>query len=220
MLALIELSAFAIFTPIHINNDRHSENDTAMYFKDYRDIERLKRDHEEYGNKWYPWLLKAEELLTSAQLLREQCITRKYFPNDLDKYEDEIDSPGGKVFSVILMLWAMAAECLLKALWLKSGETLIVNRRYSKLPKTNDHDLCTMAEVISSKGAFHFSDTDIDVLYHLSPFITLGRYPIQKEVTTRNRNAPKGFESAGWSLPLYDNLFGDFIDRLFRTFRT
>ncbi len=190
-----------------------------MYSKDYRDIEQLKRDHEEYGNKWYPWLRSADDLLSSAELLREQCITRKYFPNDLDKYEDELNSPGGKVFNVILMLWAMAAECLLKALWLKSGEKLIVNKQYSKIPNTNNHDLCSLAEVISSKGAFHFLDSDLDVLYRLSPFITLGRYPIQKEVTIRNRHAPKGFESVGWSFPLYDNLFGDLIHRLFEVFR-
>lgn len=191
-----------------------------MYFKDYRGIEQLKRDHEDYGNKWFPWLLKADELIASAELLRGQCVTRKYFPNDLDKYEDEMQSPGGKVFNVILMLWAMAAECLLKALWLKSGEKLIINGQYSKIPKTNDHDLCTLAKAISDKGTFHFLDTDLDILYRLSPFITSGRYPIQKEVTIRNRNAPKGFESIGWSWPLYDDLFGDFVNRIFGVFRT
>jgi hypothetical protein len=92
-----------------------------MYSKDYRGIEQLKRDHEDYGNQWFPWLLQADKLIASAELLRGQCVTRKYFPNDLEKYEDEMQSPGGKVFNVILMLWAMAAECLLKALWLKSG---------------------------------------------------------------------------------------------------
>jgi hypothetical protein len=191
-----------------------------MYFKDYRGIEQLKRDHEAYGNKWYPWLLKADELIASAELLRDQCITRKYFPDNLDKYEDEIHSPGGKVFSVILMLWAMATECLLKALWLKSGEKLIVNGQYSKIPNTKDHDLCTLAEAISSKGIFHFSDADIDIFYRLSPYITLGRYPIPKVVPIRSKNAPKGFESVGWSLPLYDDRLGDFLCRAFGAFRT
>jgi hypothetical protein len=189
-----------------------------VYFKDYRGIQQLEHDHEEFGNKWFPWLLKADELLASAGLLRDQCVTRKYFPNDLNKYEDEIDSPGGKVFNVILMLWAMAAECLLKALWLKSRGKLIVKGKYSKIPKTSDHDLCLQAEVISSKGAFHFLDADLDLLYRLSPFITLGRYPIQKAVTIRNRNAPKGFESVGWPVPLYDDLFGDWLNRVFGTF--
>lgn len=190
-----------------------------MYFKDHRGIEQLKLAHEEWGNKWFPWLLKADELIASAELLRGHCISRKYFPNDLEKYEDEIHSPGGKVSSVILMLWAMAAECLLKALWLKSGERLIVSGQYRKIPKTSDHDLCTLADAISSKGVLNFLGTDLDLLYRLSPFITLGRYPIQKEVRVRNRNAPKGFESVGWSLPLHDDLFNDFINRVFEVFR-
>lgn len=190
-----------------------------MYFKDYRDMDQQKQDHEEYGNMWFPWLLTANELIDSAELLRCQCITRKYLPNDLEKYEDEINSPGGKVFNIILMLWAMAVECLLKALWLKSGEKLIVSGKYKNFPKTNDHDLCIMAEAISNKNIFNFSDTDLDVLYRLSPFITIGRYPIQKVVKIRNRNAPIGFESVGWSLPLYDNLFDNLLKRIFEIFR-
>jgi hypothetical protein len=189
-----------------------------MYFKDYRTIEQLKRNHEDFGNNWFPWVFKADELIASAEFLRSQCITRKYFPNDLDKYEDEINSQGGKVFKVILMLWAMATECLLKALCLKAGEKLIINKQYRKIAKTNDHDLCTLAEAISDKGIFIFSDNDIDLLYRLSPFIALGRYPVQKKVTIRNRNAPKGFESVGWPLP-YDNLFHDFLTRIFKEFQ-
>lgn len=189
-----------------------------MHYKDFRNIAQRRLDHESYGNKWYPWVLKAQELIASAEILRSECTTRKYFPNDLDKYEDAMEAPGAKVFATILMLWAMAVECFLKALWLKSGEKLIISGQYKKIPNTNDHQLDTLAGAISKKGIFVFTDQEMNLLYRLSPFIVLGRYPIQKEVAIQNKKAPKGMETGGWSLPGDDILLGNFLGRTFKEF--
>ena len=191
-----------------------------MYFKDFRSEETLRRDHELYGNKWYPWVLKAQELITSAEILRDECTTRKYFPNDLDKYEDTMGSSGSKVFNVILMLWAMAAECFLKALWLKSGERLVICGEYRSIPDTKDHQLYKLAEALAKKGIFDFTEKEVDVLYRLSPFITLGRYPVQKKFMIQSKNAPKGMETGGWSLPQDDILLGNLFMRIFKKFQS
>jgi hypothetical protein len=191
-----------------------------MHFKDFRTIESRRLVHESYGNKWYPWVLKAQELNASAEILRAEYTTRNYLPNDLDKYEDTMGSSGSKVFNVILMLWAMAAECFLKALWLKHGEKLMIGGRYKKIPDTNDHQLDTLAEALSRRGIFDFTETEIDVLYRLSPFITSGRYPISKEFVIRNRNAPKEMESGGWSLPQDDILLGNLFMRISKKFQS
>jgi hypothetical protein len=190
-----------------------------MYYRDFRNSEQRRLAHESHGNEWYPWVLKAQELIASAEILRSECTTRKYFPNDLDKYEDTMDSSGAKVFATILMLWAMASECLLKALWLKSGEKLVIDGRYRKIPDTNDHQLDTLAEALSKKGIFVFTDEEKDALYRLSPFITLGRYPISKEFIIRNRNAPKRMEKGGWSFSDDDILLDNFFMRTFKEFQ-
>lgn len=161
---------------------------------DFRTFDLRKRVLEDVGNKFYPWMLKARQLILSASILENQCAKRKYFGVDLDKYEDELEakSPSVEVHSVILMLWAMAAECLLKALWLKSGEKLIRDGNYNKIPDTNDHHLDTIAHAVCKKGIFKFTIKDLELLFRLSGYIIHGRYPIPKHAHTRTAVMPDG----------------------------
>lgn len=184
---------------------------------------RDKRDLNDVGNNFYPWVLRANELLASVTFLYNQCIERKYTllnAADLDKYEEEIEkgTPGSKIHSIILMLWAMAAECLLKALWLKSGEKLYEDGQYRAITK-NDHQLDQIAFAISNKGFLLFSEDEINILARLSSFIIIGRYPVPKTARIRTVQLPDGRNGkveSGWSIPIDDETFITLVKRIYK----
>jgi hypothetical protein len=189
---------------------------------DLRTPSQRKRDLNDVGNDFYAWVLRAQELLISVTFLINESVDRKYnLANigDLDKYEDEIEkgSPGSKIYSIILMLWAMAAECLLKALWLKSGEQLYEDGQYQAITK-NDHQLDKIANTISKKGFLIFSKNEINILARLSNYIVIGRYPVPKNANIRIAQMPDGsngnFDS-GWNIPCDDEAFGILVGRMF-----
>jgi hypothetical protein len=85
-----------------------------------------------------------------------------------------------RITGVIIMLRAMAVECLLKALWLKSGGQLAKNGKYRGIPGTRDHDLASLADKVTERLSLNLSDSESDLLQRLSCNIAGGRYPIQK----------------------------------------
>jgi hypothetical protein len=184
----------------------------------YRSFKAKSRDMEAAGNSWFGWVLKAAELHSASDILVNECVFRKYFGKDSKAFEAAIHSPGAQVFSVILMLWAMAAECFLKALWLHSGRKLVVDGRYNTIPGTNDHQLDSIAAVIHQQRIFDFSEADIDILYRLSGYITSGRYPVPKSAHVRKPTAPDdhilGSISQGWKWPEDDERYGELIARM------
>ena len=84
------------------------------------------------------------------------------------------------VVKIRAMLRAMAAECLLKALWLKHGGRLAEGGRYTRVLK-REHDLHKLAKKVSEKGHIDFTQRELDLLEQASYWITSGRYPIQKD---------------------------------------
>lgn len=79
------------------------------------------------------------------------------------------------------MLLAMATECLLKALWLKSGGTLAKDGRYTGILRKNEHRLNQLAKAVSGRSGINFTQRELALLEQASYWITSGRYPIQRQ---------------------------------------
>jgi hypothetical protein len=76
--------------------------------------ERIER-FQDKGNKLSRWRNRAESLLVSSQILAER--TPMLDKGCAVETAPDLNSIEARVFPVALMLRAMAAECLLKALW-------------------------------------------------------------------------------------------------------
>lgn len=130
------------------------------------------------GNDHREWLYTADDLLAAIRFLCQHSYhlspdwgsIREHFPS-----YDEL-----RITGVILMLRAMAVECLLKALWIKGGGQLACDGKYRKIPDTNDHELLTLADKVSEKIDLNLSANKRDFLKRLSRNIVGGRYPIHK----------------------------------------
>ena len=179
-------------------------------------------DLESAGNTWQLWVMKAQDLLASTVYLGDLCPFRKYLGQDNKAFQRARGSVEEKASRVVPMLWGTAAECLLKALWLKSGKTLISGGRYQKIPETNDHNLDQLALALNNEFGIPFSDDEIGLLFKLSGSNVSGRYPVPKNASTRKPLNTEGkvldvdFES--WRYPADDDLVEAFFSRLWESF--
>ncbi|MBI5673767.1 MAG: hypothetical protein HZC50_11135 [Nitrospirae bacterium] len=138
------------------------------------------------GNFPFDWSNSAYDLLTSANVLdRFRGDYRRELLEDTSK-------TGGiqrslfermSVVGVSAMLRAMATECLLKALWVKYGGTLVKDGKYLGVleNKSREHQLNELAKAVSTKGDIQFTDRELKLLEYVSYWIMSGRYPIQKQ---------------------------------------
>lgn len=91
--------------------------------------------------------------------------------------EEEIVRFGVRTFSVQLMLFSFAIECLLKGLYIQKGGVLHKDGRYRSPKKLNkSHNLLEIAEVLGLDTLF--SDEQKLILDELSASNERGRYPI------------------------------------------
>jgi hypothetical protein len=138
------------------------------------------------GNFPFHWSNSAYNLLTSANVLDR-------FRGDYRcELLEDTSKTGGiqrslfermSVVAVSAMLRAMATECLLKALWVKYGGTLVKDGKYLGVleNKSREHQLNELAKAVSIKGNIQFTDRELKLLEYVSYWIMSGRYPIQKQ---------------------------------------
>src|SRR5205823_1857340 len=87
--------------------------------------------HQQSGKNPLAWRYSAENLLTAARAVRK-----------------EVNDFGGMMHSlaaVEAMLLGFAIECLLKAIYIKGGNTLVKQGSYAHIPHAADHDLIQLA---------------------------------------------------------------------------
>ena len=124
------------------------------------------------------------------------------------------DPHAGQVQPVALMLKGMAAECLLKAFWLKGGNILGADGRFRPVPGAPTHNLPKLA----SACKFSVTPAESHLLQRLSHFIEYGgRYPVPKDPQKLNLlPTPDGGFSAAttWSTPSDDKVFEALVHRL------
>lgn len=137
-------------------------------------IDHPREVHQVLGNSPEAWIRKSRELCFASDLLLES-----YWKLDLSSPSDVL-LPEGRILGVALMLRGMAIECLLKAVWLSSGEKLVEDGEYRKIPGTSDHDLCALLEALSGRVGQAIPKTEKVLLSKLSLYLTRGRYPISK----------------------------------------
>ena len=166
--------------------------------------------HSRSGNFHVAWRMVAQDLLTAAQILREQ---RESCDLSSLAVGDPVPAKAG-VGRVECMLRGMAAECLLKAVWVKRRNLLAADGRYRPIPGAHSHDL----PQIASKIGLQLSDSEADVLRRLSHFIEYaGRYPIPKDAEKLRPTPALGGGLAVatyWTTPSDYLTFDALIDRL------
>lgn len=165
---------------ITVRNIRNPESDMAKLPA----YEFWKQQFDLGGNLTALWVSSASDLLTAADVLnRFKGDILGEIVRDSEQKMTKRQQERLGVSKVIAMLRAMATECLLKALWLKYGEKLAANGKYSGVLKKNEHDLHVLAKAVSekSKGEIDFPKRELDLLEQASYWISSGRYPIQKK---------------------------------------
>jgi len=166
--------------------------------------------HTRAGNFFASWRLAADDLLIASQVLKERA---ESFDRNSLAAGDPIP-PEGRLGAVELMLKGMAIECLLKALWLKLGNTLVKDGRYVGVRGAADHDLPQLA----SAAKLAINDLETDLLRRLSHFIRYGgRYPVPKDASELMlTRSPRGGAAAAtvWSSPSDGKLFDALVSRL------
>ncbi len=171
------------------------------------------------GNLPVAWLREARILLAcSANLAKDCSFLKDTFGADSVA---AVHSAELETFGVVQMLRGMALECLLKGLWLKAGGTLASDGLYRKIPETRDHDLVSIAKIVSRKSHLEITDPEVDLLRRLSVAIFSGRYPIQKNwETTKRKHLPSGEFHSGllWRVPSDEATYVKLTDKLQEAF--
>jgi hypothetical protein len=112
-----------------------------------------------------PWAWKSEELITAALVLsrhREETRT--------ELLRTGIQSSLPDIFLAALVLWGFAIECLLKAVYVSAGNSLLEGKRL----KSKAHDL----EQLAGAASVTLSQDEVSVLRELSVIlVSIGRYP-------------------------------------------
>jgi hypothetical protein len=157
------------------------------------------------------WFEKADDLLFSSKILRDKCGFLNTLPAD-------IFAGDSKILWVINMLRAMAIECLLKGIWLLSGEILAEDGKFKGIPDANNHELKSLATKVSKKIGLNFSEEEFILLDRLSYCITFGRYPVQKTWSI-GQKIPHPIGSNGlpghqWALPRDERDVESVLDKL------
>lgn len=161
------------------------------------------------GNTPLAWVASANGLVISAQIL-----LKKYNSVDIHGLEvgDSIPEEA-QVLSSVMLLYGFGIECLLKALWLKRGNTIVDDGKYIGIKGVQDHKLHELADALS----FRISKEERELLIRISVFITsTGRYPIAKNW---NETRIKKYYKGGYGSPTHINsgdfpLLDDIVDRI------
>jgi hypothetical protein len=93
-------------------------------------LDELQKDqHEKIGNSYSSWNYCATRLLIAADILKEKLDSAVPTLSNLSQTDDSI-LQGVMVNAPQLMLRGFAIECLLKGLWVKRGNLIVVYGKY------------------------------------------------------------------------------------------
>jgi hypothetical protein len=129
------------------------------------------------ANDFEQWLLRAEDLHTASDVLRE-----KFAPLEFDVENDLAGAVRNLKYVGLIfpsaMLQGFAIEAFLKAYWLVQGNSLAKDGHYSIPSSTRDnHNLSAIADGFG----FSLSTDEREVLSRLSLLVSsYGRYPITR----------------------------------------
>ena len=159
------------------------------------------------GNTPTAWIVAADSLQAAARILKGH--RDRFDPMQLSVGDNVPDE--GKVLFPELMLKGFAVECLMKALWLKRGNKLVVNGKYVGIKGAADHNLLQIADALG----LCFKGRERDVLKQLSSIMTsVGRYPIPRDWSDRKiqkiHGGGKGMPGY-WRYPSDDEILEDVI---------
>jgi len=125
------------------------------------------------GNNYRNWLNTASRLLADSATLRRK--TRR-IRNSLRW--------GAKPPHEMLTVWTevmlagFAAECLIKAVWLKNGNELVRGEEYKGILRAERHELTALCDRVGIR----LSSTERRSLHALSRIMrSVGRYPIPRK---------------------------------------
>ena len=162
-------------------------------------------------NRASNWFGKSDELLFSSKILCDKC-------GFLNTRPDDIFAGDTKILWVINMLRAMAIECLLKGVWLRSGGILAKDGSFKGIRGASNHKLLSLAEKVAEKVDLNFSKEECILLDRLSYCITFGRYPVQKNWSIGQKiphpTGSSGVPGYQWALPGDERLVESIIEKL------
>lgn len=133
----------------------------------------MNKEYEDSGNSVFDWVYVADSLVESANILRKESY------HWTGKSGGMPDFRSYRITDVVTMLYAMAIECLLKALWLLPGNKLVKNGKFVGVNGDKSHHLPSLAKEIAKTGLIDFNEKDYKILEELSRNITSGRYPVE-----------------------------------------
>jgi hypothetical protein len=136
----------------------------------------MNKKYEDLGNSIFEWVYISDNLIESANILRKESYHWS------GKFREMPDFRSYRICDVVTMLYAMAIECLLKSLWLLSGNKLIKNGTFVGVNGNTSHHLPSLAKSIEKTGIINFTKKDYKILEELSINITSGRYPVEKNM--------------------------------------
>ena len=146
-------------------------------------------DFDRWANDADAWLLHARDLHTSATLLREKFTeTQVDSPDPIEGLQRALPFIG--LPFVAAMLQGFSIEAYLKAFFIRAGNPVSKDGRYSISGINDSHNLVSIADGVK----FGISTAERDILAKLSLFVSsYGRYPI----TRRWQQAPLRPDSRG-----------------------
>jgi hypothetical protein len=136
--------------------------------------------HTRLGNDYRNWKHTAQELFAGSTILTRER----------ERVEKGLQS--GKAPIEVLTLWielmlaAFGIECLIKAIWLKQGNTLARDGKYIGMGKKEPyHQLVKLCDL----AGITLDPREADALQEISDIATsLGQYPIAKRVENERRS--------------------------------
>jgi len=136
----------------------------------------MNKEYEDLGNSVFNWVYVADSLVESADILRKESYHWS------GRFGEMPDFRSYRITDVVTMLYAMAIECLLKALWLLSGNKIVKNGDFVGVNGCKSHHLPSLAKKIEETGIINFKENDYKILEELSINITSGRYPVETNI--------------------------------------
>jgi hypothetical protein len=98
------------------------------------------KNYDTLGNMPESWIITTDDLLASADILKEKRMD--YYKNTIHTLKVGQTIPAeGKILNCEIMLKGFAAECLLKALWVKAGNKIARHGKLLKIPNVGNHKL-------------------------------------------------------------------------------
>lgn len=164
------------------------------------------------GNDPTAWFDTAASLLDSANIIISNIGRPEEKPQTPDAIWDWV-----RINYVSRMLRGMAVECLLKAVWLKSGEILASNGKFRNIPNTKSHDLYGLYKAINERIPLNFNEEELKFIARLSFASESARYPIRKSAMGSYPSKPNCEDPVKWNRTVYTEdevVFDNIVNKL------